>query len=188
MKKKISVLLLCCFAICFSSFAQKEKLSREDKDEKNQARLDRINNKNDIALFRRQIMALKEYAAEKQKIPALTKSTGTQARVIIFVDTEAVENETKTLMGAIRQDVGENSTTMYEIMFDRTQRKIISVKRTPEAMDADKEAADEKEESATTKKAGIKKTVHKKNKDEDEDDDPEEEVPSRTKHKDKDED
>jgi hypothetical protein len=185
MKRKISLILFCCLSLCISSFGQREKMSREDKDEKNQARLDRINNKNDVALFRRQIMALKEYASEKQKAISLQKTNNTAVRVVIVVDTEAIADDAKTLMGSIRQDAAENSLTLYEIVFDRGERKIISVKRTPEAIDADRETAEEKEEKAAERQEA-KKSAHKKNKDED-DDDPEEEVPRRNK-KDKDED
>ncbi len=166
-------------------------MTREEKDEKNQARLERINNKNDIALFRRQIMALPEYAAERLKIPALQKSSKMAVKLSAVIDTDALESGTdvKMLNGYIRQDVGDNTTNLYDLVYDRTQRKIVSVKRTQEAMDADKEANDEKEEKETAKKGHttVKKAV-KKNKDDDEDDDPDEEKPSKTKHGDNDDD
>lgn len=178
-----SILLLCCFFCGINAFAQnqKEKLTREEKDEKIKARQDRVDMKNDIAIFRKQILGLKEYAAERKKIPDLQKTSKMMVKVTAVVDTEAIDNagDIKTLLGSIRQDVGDNSTVVYELVYDRAQKRISSIKRTPEAIDADRELADEKEEKATTKKpTNAKKPVAKKNKDEDdEDDDPDEEKP-----------
>jgi len=154
-------------------------MTREEKDDKNQARLDKINNKNDVALFRKQIIGLKEYAAERKKIQDVQKSDKMAVKLSAVVDTDDIAADSKTLMGYIRQDAGDNTMNMYELTFDRKQRKISSIKRTPEAMDADKEAADEKEEKAATKKetkaatqkADVKKATPKKKKDDDDDDD-----------------
>ncbi|MCD6010371.1 MAG: hypothetical protein K0Q79_233 [Flavipsychrobacter sp.] len=182
-----SLLLLCCMFLGVTSFAQnqKEKLTREEKDEKIKARQDRIDMKNDITIFKRQILGLKEYAAERKKIPDLQKTSKMMVKVTAVVDTEAIDQgaDLKTLLGSIRQDVGDNSTVMYELVYDRAQKKISSIKRTPEAIDADRELADEKEEKATAKKpAAAKKPVAKKNKDEDdEEEDPDEEKPAKGK-------
>ncbi len=156
-------------------------MTREDKDEKIKARQDRVDMKNDITIFKRQITGLSEYAAERKKIPDLQKTSKMMVKVIAVVDTEALDNgaDVKTLMGYIRQDVGDNSTVMYELVYDRAQKKISSIKRTAEAADADKELIDEKEEKAAAKKqTTAKKPVAKKNKDEDEEDeDPDDEKP-----------
>lgn len=182
------LILLISLCISVPVFGQKEKMSREDKDEKNQARLERINLKNDVALFRRQILGLREYAAEKQKAPAVQKITKMPTKVTAVVDTDATDNgmDSKTLTGYIRQDAGDNSTNMYELIFDRSQRKIVSVNKTQEGIDADRDMADEKAENTGTKKAVVKKTTVKKTKDDDDDDDADEDKPSKTKQKDED--
>lgn len=187
MKNKISFFLIFYLFLGITSFAQKDKLTREDKDEKNLARTERVNNKNDVALFRKQIMALKEYAMERQKIPALQKTSKMAVKVTAVIDTDATDNaaDSKTLIGYIRQDVGDNTTNMYELIYDRAQKKIVSVTRTPEAAETDKEATEEKEDMTTTKKTKAKKS-NKKNQDEDEDNDPDEEKPSKKKDKDDD--
>lgn len=179
-----AILLSFIFSL-FSLFAlaQREKMSREDKQERNEARMSRINAKNDYALFRKQMLALKEYGEERKKIPALQKASKTTVKVITVIDSNDNDEDSKTLVGYIRQDVGDNSTNMYEVTYDRSSKKIVSVKRTPEAQDADKE---EMEEKAETKEKT--KTVHRKNKDEDDDEDMDEDRPVKTKHKEKDED
>jgi hypothetical protein len=179
------LLLLFCFFLSLSSFAQeKEKMTREEKDEKNQARTTRINDKNDYAIFHRQLLGLKEYQDERKKIPALSKSAKTPVKVIVGIDSldEADEAASKTLVGFIRQDIGDNSTTMYDVTYDRAQKKIVSVKRTAEAIEADKD----KDEDATPAKPASKTAVHKKNKDDDDDDDPEDKPIKSKKSKDDD--
>ncbi len=198
MKNK-HLLLFCCIVWSVASFGQgqKEKMTREEKNEKNQARQERIDLKNDMVIFKKQILGLKEYALERKKIPDLQKTSKMAVKVTAVIDSESTENsaESKTLIGYIKQDVGDNTTNMYELTYDRAQKKITSVKRTPEAIDADRELAEEKEEKASAKseKTSIKKSTAGKKpvtkKDEDEDDeDADEEKPSKSKRKDKDED
>ena len=195
------LLLFCCILLSVASFGQgqKEKMTREEKNERNQARQERIDLKNDMVIFKKQILGLKEYGLERKKIPDLQKTSKMTVKVTAVIDSESTENsaESKTLIGYIKQDVGDNTTNMYELIFDRSLKKISSVKRTPEAIDADRELAEDKEEKASAKeeKASVKKgsvskkPVAKKNKDEDdEDDEADEEKPSRSKRKDKDED
>ena len=123
MKYRITILFLIALAICSPSFAQnqKEKMTREEKNEKNQARLDRINNRNDIAVFRKHMLGLKEYANEKKKMAALQKTSKMAVKLSAVIDSDAVENasESKTLLGYIKQDVGDNTTNLYEITYDR---------------------------------------------------------------------
>jgi hypothetical protein len=183
MKQRFAMLLFVCVAMSISSLAQ---LSREDKQEKNDAREARMAKKNDYTVFRRQMLGLKEYAAEKKKIPALQKANKGVVKVTAFIDSNDNDDEAKTIIGYIRQDIGDNSTNMYEVIYDRGAKKITSVKRTPEAMDADKEAADDKEEAAADKKSPAKKTTAKKSKDDD-DDDPDDDKPAKNK-KEKDDD
>jgi hypothetical protein len=198
MKNK-HLLLFCCIVWSVASFGQgqKEKMTREEKNEKNQARQERIDLKNDMVIFKKQILGLKEYALERKKIPDLQKTSKMAVKVTAVIDSESTENsaESKTLIGYIKQDVGDNTTNMYELTYDRAQKKITSVKRTPEAIDADRELAEEKEEkaSARSEKTSIKKSTAGKKpvtkKDEDEDDeDADEEKPSKSKRKDKEED
>ena len=182
--KNNSLLLVFCLFFSIATFAQQEPMTREEKDEKNAARMERINSKNDYALFRKQILGLKEYDAERQKIPALRKSSKMPVKVSAVIDSNDndVEGESKNLIGYIRQDVGDNSTNMYELTYNRAQKKIISIKHTQEAIDADKEEMDEDDQ----KSPGAKKTIHKKSKDDD--DDPDDDKPTKGKQKDKDED
>jgi hypothetical protein len=159
MKNK-HLLLLLCILLSFSSFAQKEKMSREEKDEKNAARTARVNGKNDYATFRKKMLALKEYEAEKQKIPALRKSSKMNVKVVAVIDStdNDMESPGKTLIGYIRQDVGENTTNMYEVTYDRAQKTITTVKHTPEAIEADRELSDEIHEKSGTKKPAVRKS------------------------------
>jgi len=175
----LSVVLL----VSISSFAQREPLSREEKDEKNAERMARVNAKNDYANFRKAIMALKQFDAERQKIPALRKSSKMPVKVVAVIDSNENDAESKTLMGYIRQDVGDNSTNMYEITWDRLKKAIVSVRRTQEAIDADRDQQDEQPEKATPR-SHEKKVIKKKT---DDDDDEPEEKPVKGKHKDDDE-
>jgi|GEM_PF-1110122 len=183
MNNRISLLLVCLLTLSSSSFAQqKEKMTREEKDEKNQAREARINNKNDYVIFRRQILALPEYLDERKKMPVLQKANKGVVKVTAVVDSLEDDDNSKALTGAIRQDIGDNTMNVYELTFDRKTKKIVGIKRTQEAMDADKEAAADKEEKTTTIKTK-EKTVVKKKKDEDEDEDMDEEKPVKGKVK-----
>lgn len=185
MKNKVALLIFSVL-ISLTSFAQKEKMTREEKDEKNAARQARINSRNDYAIFRKQIMALKQFEAEKQKIPALRKSSKMNVKVVAVIDStdNDLDAASKTLLGYIRQDVGENSTNMYEITFDRTQKQITSVKHTQEAIDADKELMDADQDVPSGSKSPAKKDVRKKSADDD--DDADDEKPVRGKQKDDD--
>jgi len=182
MKHQI-ILLMAGILFGCNLFAQQEPLTREEKDEKNAARTARVNNKNDYATFRRQILALKQYEAERQKIPALRKESKMPVKVVAVIDSNDndVDGEGKTLTGYIRQDVGDNTTNMYELTYDRAQKKIVSIKRTQEALDADREQQDEQQDT----QGPAKKTLKKKSKDDDGDDEPAEK-PVKGKHKDDD--
>jgi hypothetical protein len=189
MKLKRIVILFVCLLMATASFAQqKDKLSREDKDEKNAARETRINKRNDFTLFRKQIMGLPEYAKEKRKIPTLQKEHKGAVKVLAIIDSNDNEDDAKTFVGYIRQDVGDNTTNIYEVLYDRTAKKIVSVKLTPEGADANKDEIEEKEENVKEKpSAPGKKAAPKKTKEDDDDDDPEDK-PSKSKQKEKDDD
>lgn len=191
MKQIVYFLAFVCSLTGFSSFAQqRDAMTREEKQDKNNDRMARINKKNDYALFRRQVLALKEYADERKKIATLQKNNaGMPVKVIASVDSNENDDDAKTLVGYIQQIVGDNVTNMYEISYDRAQKKIVTVKRTPEAIEADNEMKEEREERAAEKKPAAQKAApKKKGKDEEDEDDPDEEKPSKTRHKEKDED
>lgn len=192
MNNKIAIILVCMLGICVSAYAQKEKMTREEKQEKNDARMARINNRNDFALFKKQILALPEYADERRKIPRLQKANnGVVVKVTAVVDTEGLE-DARTIAGYIKQDVGDNSMNVYELTYDRATKKIASVRRTPEAIDADKEDREERAEKAERARPGAQapvKTTRKKTGDEDDEEaDTDEDKPARPKGKQKDED
>lgn len=100
-------------------------MTREEKNEKNQARQERIDLKNDMVIFKKQILGLKEYALERKKIPDLQKTSKMAVKVTAVIDSESTENsaESKTLIGYIKQDVGDNTTNMYELTYDRAQKR-----------------------------------------------------------------
>lgn len=179
MKRKTAILLYICIVICISSFAQQEKMTPEEKQEKNAAREARMARKSEYATFHRQMLALKEYAGERKKIPALQKGNKEPVKILAVIDSnDNDDEESKTLIGYIREDMGDNSTNVYEVTYDRTAKKIISVKRTAET--ADTEATDDNDDAASGK---TKKATSKKSKDDD-DDDPDDK-PSKS-HKDND--
>ncbi|MCW3123904.1 MAG: hypothetical protein JWQ38_3396 [Flavipsychrobacter sp.] len=187
MKLKSTLIIVICLLCGISSFAQqKEKMTREEKDEKNAARMTRINNKNDYALFHKQILGLKEYLDERKKIPALQKANKAPVKVVGIVDSLEDDDTRSVLTGLIRQDIGDNTVNIYELTFDRKVKKITGIKRTPEAIEADKEEAANKEEKITTVKTVEKVVVKKKKSDDDDDDDTDEEKPAKGKSKTKD--
>lgn len=186
--KQTTALLLLFISLSLPSLAQtapqKEKMTREDKDEKNQAREARVNTKNDYALFRKQVAASKEYNDEKRKMPKLQADNKMPVKVMITVDSLDEGDTSKILTGYIVQTIGDNTITMYDITFDRKLKKLMAMKRTQEAIDADKEAAEEKADRAADKKENTKPVVHKKNKDDDDDDEPEEKPTKKEKDED----
>jgi hypothetical protein len=174
MKNKILLLFLLCCTLTATTFAQS---SKEDKEEKKA----RIKDKTDYNTFHHQMLSLKEYADERKKIPALQKANKMTVKVVAVVDTSGSDDgSNKTLTGYIRQDMGDNSNNVYEVTFDRAQKKIIAVKHTGEGEEVEKEDAPEKKTSA-------KKTIRKKSKDDD-DDDADDDDNTTSKKKDKDDD
>jgi hypothetical protein len=134
----------------------------------------------DYGIFRRQAAALKEFGEERKKIPALQKENKETVKVFVAVDSIDSDDTTKNkfIQGYIVQQIGENTANAYELTFDRAQRKITTVKRTGES--ADPEAGEPKEKKTTTaaaKKPGTTaaKPAPKKKKDPDGDDEDEEE-------------
>jgi len=183
MKRKTILLILLSLTFCIQSFGQKEKMDQDEKDDKREARSTRIKDKTDYALFHRQMLSLKEYSDERRKIPNLQKANKMTVKVSAVVDTTIDADDdagNKTLIGYIRQDIGDNSSNVYEVTFDRAQKKITGVKYTGENSDAEK---DEKTEPAKTT---TKTAVKKKNKDDDDDDEEDDKPAKKDKDDDKD--
>lgn len=170
-----SRLVLAFSLMSLFALGQNEPLSREDKDEKNAARMDRINTKNDIAVFRKQLAGSKEYSAERARLATMQKAGKGQFRLSAVVDTGDLDNSASQnlLNGYIREDEGDNSTNVYEAVFDRKMKKIISMKKTADAEAMDEDDADD--QADTDKSSNHKKMNSKKVKDADDED---EDVPT----------
>jgi len=183
------LLLITNFAAVAQNTQQKEKMTREEKDEKTAARQARIDAKNDYFQFRKQIQALAEFAEEKRKLLKLQENKKVPVRIVIAIDSLDEGDTSKTLTGYIVRNTGDDASLRYDITYDRTQRKIVSVKKTQEAIETDKEVQEAKEEmaeeKAVQKKSAAKPPVSKKKSDDDdEDDEPEEEKPTKSKDED----
>jgi hypothetical protein len=179
MKNLISLILLTF--ICYPALAQADKSEKQERKteirERNDERMAKSKEKVDYNLFRRQMLGLKEYAEERKKIPELQKALKTPARIVVYIDSLNDGEDNKMLTGYIREDAGDNSANVYEITYDRVQKKIIVVKPTGETIELEKEEGSERKT----------KTIRKKNADDDDDAD-DDEKPSKTKRKEKDDD
>jgi len=182
MKHKITLLLFVFISV--TSYAQTDKEERkQDIRENAQERKTITKEKVDYNLFHRQLIALKEYADERKKIPALQKASKMTVKITTSIDSldeQTDDSKYKTITGYITENVGDNSVNVYEVTYDRTQKKIVSVKATGETSDVDQEDAADKK--TTTKKASAKK------KGDDDDDDADDDAAPKKKTKDKDED
>jgi hypothetical protein len=96
------------------------------------------------------------------------------------LDDQADDSKNKTITGYITENVGDNSVNVYEVTYDRSSKKIVSVKATGETSDIE-------QEDATDKKTPAKKTSAKK-KGDDDDDDADDDATPKKKTKEKDED
>ena len=125
MKNKIVLLLLLSFNI--TSYAQTDKDDRkQDIRDNAQERKTITKEKVDYNLFHRQIIALKEYADERKKIPALQKASKMPVKIVSTIDSvdDVLDNDkNKTLTGYITENVGDNSVNVYEITYDRSLTK-----------------------------------------------------------------
>ncbi len=185
MKNIIITLLL--LTITFTSHAQVDKSDAKEAktDRKQDIRENAAEHKQlskqkvDYNLFRRQMLALKEYGDERKKIPALQKASKMTVKIVVYVDSlDGSDDNSKTLTGYIAENVGDNSTNIYEITYDRAQKKITAVKPTGETSDI------EQDENADAKKPAAKKPGAKKAKGDDDDDDGDDEPASSKKKKD----
>ena len=180
MKKHIAILFLLAFTI--TAHAQDDKTERKQDLRDNAAEKKLVSKqKVDYNLFRRQMLTLKEYGEERKKIPALQKASKMTVKIVAYVDSlDDAGDDAKTLIGYISENVGDNSTNIYEITYDRALKKITTIKPTGETSDI------EQEDNADIKKTTPKKATTKKPKGDDDDDDADENPPAKKKSKDED--
>ena len=178
MKNKITILLL---LLSVASYAQTDKDDRkQDIRDNAQERKILTKEKVDYNLFHRQLIALKEYGDERKKIPALQKASKMTVKITTSIDSlDDAEDDTKnkTITGYIIENVGDNSVNVYEVIYDRLLKKIVSVKATGETSDIE-------QDESTGKKTGEKKTTAKKAKGDDDDDDGDDDQQTKKKTKD----
>jgi hypothetical protein len=163
----ISLLL---FAVPVAAQTDKDERREERKEQqeyKKNANKDRV----DYTVFRRQILALPEFAEERKKLAELRKKTSSVPKIFAVVDSANDNENATTLLGYITETLGDASANIYEITYDRTAKKIVKVKPTGEKLE--QEEADEKPvRKAPAKAANAPKK--KKNSDEDEENEDEE--------------
>ena len=178
MKKHLIIIFLLALATTSSAQTKKEERDERIQDIHQNAAEKKIVSKLkvDNNLFRRQMLALPEYADERKKIPALRNASKMPVKIAVYVDSLGdAGDEAKTLTGYICENIGDNSTNIFEITYDRAAKKITAVKPTGETSDI------EQDNDTEIRKPGVKKPAAKKNKGEDDDDDPEEDAPARKK-------
>ncbi len=179
MKKHLTILFLLTLTI--TSHAQDDKADhkqelRDNAAEKKIASKQKV----DYNLFRRQILTLPEYADERKKVPALQKASKMTVKIVAYVDSlNDAGDDAKTLIGYISENIGDNTTNIYELTYDRSLKKIITVKPTGETPDIEQDDSD-------VKKPTPKKTTAKKTKGDDDDEDTDEDKPTKKKAKDDD--
>ncbi|MES2701822.1 MAG: hypothetical protein V4649_04240 [Bacteroidota bacterium] len=164
--------VVCLTVLSLSANAQMDKEEKQDRKAASQQKVD-------YNLFRRQMLTLKEYSDERRKMAELQKTTKDQVKLVAYVDSTNEADDSKTLVGYIRENVGENSTDLYEVTYDRSLKKIIFVKATGETVELDEERA--------KGKPGTKKPAAKKSKDDEDDEDNPAPAPKRKQVDDEDE-
>jgi len=165
-----------------TSLAQRDK---EDRKEEQAERKAANSEKVDHTVFRRQILTLPEFAEERRKLIEIRKQTKAIPKIYAVTDSTSDNPDPNLLTGYITLTLGDDAVNVYELTFDRKQKKIIKVKPTGEKLEIDKAEASEKQDRNGTKTATPKKKSD--DDDEEEDDEQEEEQPTRSKKKDADE-
>ena len=160
----IVIAFFCLFTV--TAFAQKPvpKPSAEVMEKRRE--------KADYKEFRKQIQALKEFAEEKKKAPKIQKDGKEPVKIVATVDSTDDGDEAKTIKGYITQQIGDNTTNAYELIFDRATKKITSVKKTGDGIEP--EVPEEKEKKPAAKPTAEKKKATPVKKKTDEDGDEEE--------------
>ncbi len=161
--------------------AQRDK---EDRKEEQAERRAANSEKVDLTVFRRQILTLPEFAEERRKLIEIRKQTKAIPKIYAVADSMSEHPDPNMLMGYITLTLGDDAVNVYELTFDRKQKKIVKIKPTGDTLEIEKPALSDKQE-----RSGKKATTPKKKSDDDdeEEDDEQEEQPTRSKKKDADE-
>lgn len=163
-----------------------QKRDKDDLKEEQEEKKAANKNKVDYTVFRRQILTLPEFDAEKKKLAELKKQTGGVPKIYAVVDSLNDADDGKMLTGYILTTLGDNSANVYEITFDRMQRKIVKVKPTGEKLEAATPDVVERRDKNAKQLPKKKKTGDEEDEGT-EDEDEQEEKPERRKQKDEDE-
>lgn len=160
-------LLLLLLACSLPASAQKDKEERkEEQTERKAANQDKV----DINVFRRQILTLPQYAELRRKLPQMKKNGQPAPRILAFVDSSLDAEPNLLLTGFIQLVQPGNTINVYEVTYDRKQKKIVAVKPTGELTE---EAEDNETEAAPKKTAkSAKKAAKEQDEEEDEADEP----------------
>lgn len=176
----IAVVISCLIGLPVIAQTRDKDERKEEQEEKRATN----RNKVDYTVFRRQILTLPEYDAEKKKLAELRKQTGGVPKIYAVVDSLNEADDSKVLTGYIVTTLGDNTANVYEISFDRVQKKIVKVKLTGEKLEVENTEIIERRDK-NAKKTGKKKTGDEDEDDSEGDDEPEEK-PERRKQKDED--
>jgi hypothetical protein len=108
--------------------------------------------KTDALNFRNQITRITEYKEEQKKVKALSAANKepVKVKIEIDIDSSALEEETditdtanNILTGYIKEESAMESIVAYELHFDRTTKKIISIVYQLEATEGKLEKTEE---------------------------------------------
>jgi Na+-transporting methylmalonyl-CoA/oxaloacetate decarboxylase gamma subunit len=182
--KKILLILIAVMSLCGKVMAQQDRNERrEDRKEMQDEKIAKNKNKVDYNVFRRQILALPEYAEQRSKLQEIRKASKGIPKINAVVDSTNDSDDTKLLTGYIVLTLGDNTANVYEVTYDRSLKKITQVKPTGETLDIDKEDATEQKNGKNLKKPAPKKKKSDEDEEENEVDEDEEEKPARGKKK-----
>ena len=180
------MLMMLCATHTFAQHTKEDR--KEEQEEKKAANKDRV----DIAVFRRQILSLREFSDQRRKVAEWRAQGKGIIKIFAVVDSLNDIEDGKFLKGYIQLIKGDEVANVYELTFDRALKRITLVKPTDEKLDLadDEEKAERKTKSATAKPVKKKKTDDDEEDDEeeagDEDEDEPQPKPSRRKQKDDD--
>lgn len=177
----ITVVISCLIGLPVTAQTRDKDERKEEQEEKRATN----RNKVDYTVFRRQILTLPEFDAEKKKLAELRKQTGGAPKIYAVVDSLNEADDSKMLTGYIVTSLGDNTANVYEISFDRVQKKIVKVKPTGEKLEAESTEVIERRDK-NAKQAPKKKKKDDEDEDDSEGEDEPEEKPERRKQKDED--
>lgn len=182
--KNILLILVVIMSLCNTVTAQQDRDDRlEERKEAQEEKKAKNKNKVDYNVFRRQILALPEYAEQRSKLQEIRKASKGIPKINAVVDSTNDSDDTKLLTGYIVLSLGDNTANVYEVTYDRSLKKITIVKPTGETLDIDREDATEQKNGKNVKKPAPKKKKGDEDEEESEEDEDEEEKPARGKKK-----